>query len=164
MARHSSLRDTLARWIDELGYQPKREQAIPRWNTETERAIMDIVYIDNIGREISIDTAVIDGAEGGSRAPAKFALQRMEKKKHRRYAGAGLYPFVIDCRGKWGREALAWATIACSQLPQDEKAKMMRRLRVMVSVAVQQATAEQVLSASRLTEGVRRGAGRAPHT
>ena len=86
------------------------------------------------------------------------------KKKHRRYAGAGLYPFVIDCRGKWGREALAWATIACSQLPQDEKAKTMRRLRVMVSVAVQQATAEQVLSASRLAEGVRRGAGRAPHT
>ena len=80
MGRHSSLRDTLAKWIDELGYQPKREQAMPRWNTETERAIMDIVYIDNIGREISVDTAVIDGAEGGSRAPAKFALQRMEKR------------------------------------------------------------------------------------
>ncbi len=43
-------------------------------------AIMDIVYIDNIGREISIDTAVIDGAEGAPRAPTKFALPRMEKR------------------------------------------------------------------------------------
>jgi hypothetical protein len=162
--RHAALRDTVAKWVEELGYQPKREQAMPKWNKETERAILDVVYIDNSGREIAIDTAVVDGAEGGTRAPARFALQRMEKKKHVRYAGAGLYPFVIDCRGRWGREALAWATIACSQLPQEEKAKMMRRLRVMVSVTVQQATAEQVLSASRLAEGVRRGAGRAPHT
>ena len=80
MGRHSSLRDAVAKWIEELGYQPKREQAMPRWNTESERAIMDIVYIDSAGREMAIDTAVIDGAEGGPRAPTKFALPRMEKR------------------------------------------------------------------------------------
>jgi hypothetical protein len=80
VGRHSSLRDTVAKWIEELGYQPKREQAMPRWNTESERAIMDVVYIDSAGRAISIDTAVIDGAEGGPRSPTKFALPRMEKR------------------------------------------------------------------------------------
>ena len=32
---------------------------MPKWNTEAERAIMDVVCIDNAGREISIDTAVM---------------------------------------------------------------------------------------------------------
>ena len=80
IARHSTFRDTVAKWLEEIGYQPKREQAMPKWNTESERSIMDVVYIDNAGRGISIDTAVIDGAEGGPRSPTKFVLPRMEQK------------------------------------------------------------------------------------
>ena len=133
----------------------RREQDIPRWKKDDERAILDIVYTDENGRQVCVDVACIDGAEGGARNPAGFAIQRREKEKHRRYQGAGLYPVFIDARGRWGREALAWAALAANNLESEEKSEMIRKLRVMVSVTVQQHVAEQVLSAGKAAEGSR---------
>ena len=60
-----------------------------------------------------------------------------------------MYPFVIGCRGKWGREAAAWATLALKEQPQEERGELMRQLRVAVSVTLQTAVADQILCAAK---------------
>ena len=104
--RHDAVKHALAEWIDKISPSPvRKEQEIPEWNTERYgRAVLDIVMFDNTGQRKCIDVRVADGAE--TAGSTKFALSRAEKEKHRRYPSATMIPFVLDCRGKWGAEAL----------------------------------------------------------
>ena len=76
------------------------------------------------------------------------ATERREKQKHQRYPGAGLYPFVLDVQGRWGKEARALMMATVGNLPQDERTEAVKRCRRMVSVALQTRVAEQLLTAA----------------
>ena len=110
-------------------------------------AILDIVFIDRRGKQLSIDVAIVDGADG--RAPAKHAITRREREKHRRYPGSDMIPFVLDCRGRWGKEALDFVTYMCKDLPEDGLLLQVRKIRSLVSFALQKSVAEQIISAAR---------------
>ena len=60
-----------------------------------------------------------------------------------------MIPFVLDCRGRWGKEALDFVTYMCKDLPEDERLLQVRKVRSLVSFALQKSVAEQILSASR---------------
>ena len=149
MGRHHGLRDTVAGWIRTCGVKPHVEQEMPRWSTQEQAAIMDVVYSDKRGKEIAIDVAVVEGAEGGERTPAAFALQRRERAKHRRYPGVDMHPFVVDCRGRWGKEATAWVALFFKDFGKEEKGKLVRDLRARVSYSVMQGVAEQIISSAK---------------
>ena len=153
--RHTALLEAVRIWLEELGIRVNKEQRMPKWDEPGEKvAILDIVYFNKNLQHICVDVSVIDGAEGSKTTrpqgtKAKFAIPRREKEKHVRYPGDGLFPFVVDTRGRWGSEAKAWAAAAVRNLPQEERSRQIRKLRVSVSLAVQHAVAEQILSASR---------------
>ncbi len=54
-----------------------------------------------------MDVSVVGGAalQGTT---AHWSLAWREQQKQRRFPGNGLYPVVVDTRGRWGREANAW--------------------------------------------------------
>ena len=76
------------------------------------------------------------------------ATERREKQKHQRWPGAGLYPFVLDVRGRWGKEARAFMMATVGNLPKDERTEAVKRCRRMVPVALQTRVAEQLLTAA----------------
>jgi hypothetical protein len=146
--RHDNVKKELAKWLEKVGVPNKLEQEAPKWNTEDERAILDIAYHDKNGKDIYIDVSCVEGAEGGSRTPAAFAIQRRERAKHARYNGPDMYPFVLDCRGRWGREAINWANLVLKDSEAIAKAEHIRALRVAISTTLQRAVAEQILCAT----------------
>jgi hypothetical protein len=146
-ARHDDVKGSVAEWVDDLGLKTKKEQLMPKWNTEDAQAVLDIVFIDRRGKQLSIDVSIVDGADG--RAPAKHAITRREREKHRRYPGSDMIPFVLDCRGRWGKEALDFVTYMCKDLPEDERLLQVRKIRSLVSFALQKSVAEQIISAAR---------------
>lgn len=93
-----------------------------------------------------MDESCVGGAEGD----AVFARQRREKEKHRRDPGSKLHPFVVDCRGRWGRETTAWVALVLKGQPMEPRAALIRKLRVAVSVAVQAAVAAPLICAVRV--------------
>jgi len=152
--RHTALLEAVRLWLQDLGISVNKEQRMPKWDKPGKIAILDIAYFDRNLQQVCVDVSVIDGAEGSKTTrpqgtKAKFAIPRREKVKHVRYPGDGLFPFVVDTRGRWGSEAKAWAAAAVRHLPQEERSRQIRKLRVSVSLAVQHAVAEQILSASK---------------
>ena len=83
---------------------------------------------------------------------AQVRLERHERKKHTRYPGPRLIPFVLDVRGLWGKEAFAWAHAMVRRQPKAERAAALQDLRWRVSHALQLAVAEQCLRALRPTK------------
>ena len=149
VARHGAVRDTLAAWLrDDLGLSVHTEQEVPRWHTARERAVLDLVYAGPAANTVKMDVSVVDGAttHRGVRQ-AKWCLARRERTKHHRYPGPGLVPFVLDTRGRWGHEAMAWLRAVARTVPQDLRADAMARCRYKVSVALQRGVADQVWSA-----------------
>ena len=148
--RHDWVRDALAAWLQEQGKSARTEEEVSRWNKDGERAILDVVYQDQQWGSISIDVSVVDseGPAGGQRQ-AHLALARRESTKHGRYPGLGLYPVVLDTRGRWGVEAAAWAYSVVRHRPGPEKAEALARCRTMVSLALQRGVAEQIISSFR---------------
>ena len=67
--------------------------------------------------------------------------------KHLRYPGRGLYPFVLDVRGKWGREAHALVQAMVGSLPKEKRADAVRSCRRAIAVALQTGVANQIHSA-----------------
>ena len=81
---------------------------------------------------MSVVTTVTDGAGRG----VLRGIERRERMKHLRYPGRGLYPFVVDVRGKWGREAHALAQAMVGSLPKDKQADAVRSCRRAIAVAL----------------------------
>ena len=91
--------------------------------------------------------AVTDITAGVQNGQAwRHALARKERKKHTRYPGPELVPFVVDVRGRWGREAEAWMRRVAKRVPADHRGEAVRACRYEVSLALQAAVAEQLAS------------------
>ena len=142
--RHDNARDTLAKWMREVGIPVSTEQQVPTWNKPNERAVLDIAYYDAQGRERYLDLAVIAPHNGRSLPPA-VRLERHERTKHRRYPGPALVPIVIDVRGAWGPEARAWLKTIRPQLPVDDKPAAIATLQWRLAASIQSAVADAVL-------------------
>ena len=148
--RHNRIRDVLAEWLRSQGIGANTEQAVPDWHTDREQAILDVAYFDSRHGERFLDVAVL-AAHTHKGLAAQIQLERHERKKHTRYPGARLIPFVLDVRGRWGKEACAWARAMVRRLPKIDRAPTLQDLRWRVSHALQLAVAEQCLRALRPT-------------
>ena len=148
--RHNRIRDVLADWLRSQGIGANTEQAVPDWHTVREQAILDVAYFDSRHGERFLDVAVL-AAHTHKGLAAQIRLERHERKKHTRYPGARLIPFVLDVRGRWGKEACAWARAMVRRLPKIDRAPTLQDLRWRVSPALQLAVAEQCLRALRPT-------------
>ena len=102
MLRRNNIRGGVNGCLDGLGRGSRTEQRIPKWGKDDQEAILDVVYSDNSLGDVCVDVAVLDSAFPGASKSASKALQRREREKHRRYPGKGLFPFVLDTRGRWG--------------------------------------------------------------
>ena len=149
MRRHNAVRDALAAWLREMKLPALCEQAVPRWHREADQAILDIVYRDARVGEVCVDVSVVDSAHPTAPRTAPMALQRREANKHRRYPGPGLVPFVVDARGRWGREACAWVQSVTASLPDDARQAAVRQCRIRIGRVLQLAIADQLLEAVR---------------
>lgn len=74
-------------------------------------------------------------------------IERRERQKHLRYPGRWLYPFVVDVRGKWGREAHALVQAMAGSWPKDKRADAIITCRRRVAVALQTGIANQIHTA-----------------
>ena len=156
MGKHDELKYAVGGWAKDQGKRPLYEQEMPKWNKigETDargrpkRAILDVVYWHE-GRQTCVDVSLVDGSEVVGGGNPKYAIARREKKKHVRYPGPDLYPFVIDARGRWGKEALAWAAGMVRNLDAAEREQEIRRLRILVSNCVQTGVSEQIIAAGK---------------
>jgi hypothetical protein len=120
--RHNAVRDALGRWLEEGGFTVFYEQEVPRWNTPEERAILDVVYRTPEGHSMYVDVSCLEGAVVYGRIRnATHGIARREKRKHKRYPGPGLVPFVLDNRGRWGREAIQWLRSTLRGIPEEDK-------------------------------------------
>ena len=149
--RHNRIRDVLAEWLKSQGIGANTEQEVPEWDTPREQARLDVAYFDSRHGERFIDVAVL-AAHTHKGLAAQIRLERHERKKHTRYPGPRLIPFVLDIRGLWGKEACAWARAMVRRLPKADRAAALQDLRWRVSQALQLAVAEQCLRALRPTK------------
>ena len=154
MKRHNAVRDALGDWLTtRCGRTVTREQAIPHWarpgpGGEQEAAVLDLVYSDPSGRTVYVDVSVVDSSGDPRYDYAdRHAIQRRETSKHHRYPGAGLVAYVLDNRGAPGKEAEAYMRAACAHLDPLDRADALAEGRRRVSVALQQAVAEQIMTA-----------------
>jgi len=146
--RHHAVRDALKEWLESIGVKADTEQEIPEWNQPDARAVLDIVYRDGASGRVCMDVSITDGAELARRGrPWRHVLERRERRKHRRYPGPGLRPFVIDVGGRWGREALAWLRQVLRRVPKDERGEAARNCRAGVAAALQTQCAVQFCTA-----------------
>ena len=147
--RHNGVRDALGRWLEEIGKHPRIEQLVPKWNTADSLARLDVALTDERIGQVCVDVSVVASVRPGVGRAALKAIERRERSKHRRYPGAGLYPFVLDVRGRWGREAHAFVQTMTGSLPKAERAAAIRNCRRLISVALQNGIANQFHSAGR---------------
>ena len=80
--RHDGIRDALCGWLEGIGRRPHKEQEIPRWNTASERARIDIVLSDPKLREVCVDVSAVTTETQGVGRGALRGLERREKRKH----------------------------------------------------------------------------------
>ena len=117
---------------------------MPAWDTPRERAILDIAYNDAVAGRRYIDLAIIAGSTHVNVAP-DVRLARHEKYKHRRYPGPALIPFVVDVRGAWGAEALAWLKDIKPQLRVADKDAAIAALKYRLAAFIQSSVADAVI-------------------
>ena len=60
-----------------------------------------------------------------------------------------MYPFVVDVRGKWGKEAHALVQAMVGGLPKDKRADAIRSCRRRIAVALQTGIANQIHTAGK---------------
>ena len=128
MARHDAIRDAIQQWLRKHGVNALTEQHVPKWDTPTERAILDVTYVDPQEGLTCVDVSVV-ATSAEDAVGAGLLLARRERSKHIRYAREGLSPFVIDARGRWGVEAQSWARGVLRQKDARERGSAMAELR-----------------------------------
>ncbi len=146
--RHNDIRDALRDWLGTVNVSCMTEQEMPKWHRPEEKARLDVVYTDARLGEVCVDVSLVNAVtEGGAKRCLK-ALERREKSKHVRYPGAGLFAFVLDVRGRWGREAHAFVQSVVGTMDPLKRADAIKDCRRRVSRALHLATAEQLMSAA----------------
>ena len=159
--RHDRVRDWLAKWIsDVMGKDVLTEQFVPRWdrpgaNGEVRRARLDVAFDDAHARRVYLDVAVVDPATADQHelrqraARDGAAAAREEDNKRVRYPGPDLTPFVVEALGRFGDSADAFLR---AMVPKgDDRAQALRKARQSISVLIQLANAELILSAAATT-------------
>ena len=146
--RHNGVRDALLAWLHSIGKLERKEQEMPKWNTPQESARLDIVCTDARLGEVAVDVSLVNTVFPGANHRAGHAIERRERMKHGRYPGPGLFPFVLDIRGRWGREAHAFVQSMVGSLDKKDRATAMRDCRSAISRALQTLAAEQLLTAA----------------
>lgn len=152
--RHDELGEQISQWLHAGGIKSRTEQFIPEWDRvinqgtleeRIERARLGVVYTEKNGVQACMDVSlVVTGKEGAATNGNILAIR--EKKKHQRYVGAvgrTLIPFVVDTRGRWGTEALAWVKGKVKRLPPPEQKARVADLRWRIAKTLQEAVAEQ---------------------
>ena len=109
---------------------------------------MDVSYTDPDKGTCYLDVAVLAAAHQVG-VEASVRLERHERKKHTRYPGGTLVPFILDVHGRWGREAAAWARTLVSKYPEEERRDMLMELRWRISRTLQLQVGEQCLRSLR---------------
>jgi hypothetical protein len=145
--RHNAIRDTLRDWMNSQKRHTTIEQHVPKWDRTDDRAILDLAYTEPTGDQVYMDVSVVAAAIRNSDGDGK-PLARRERTKHSRYPGSGMVPFVVDVRGRWGKEAQAWLRGVLKNYGVTERATAVLECRHMVSQALQVAVAEQCLRSS----------------
>ena len=151
--RHNVVRDTLSEWVAEQGISTRTEQIMPKWSTSEEQARLDIVCTDLRRGETCVDISMTDSVLRGATKRVMRSAARREQQKHKWYPGRGMIPFVMDTRGRWGREAHAFVQTIAATLPHEQRAEAIRECRRRIAVALQTAVAEQIMSAAKRREG-----------
>ena len=126
------------------------------------RALLDVALTHPQHGQIFVDVSVVDAAFTNAPRDHWWALARRERAKHNRYPGNGLYPFVLDARGRWGREADAFVRTILNMIPQEQHSRAIQRCRSLVSRALQMAVADALLSASYAPGDANRGRAQRP--
>ena len=142
--RHDNARDIMGAWLTENGIASQLEQRVPAWDTATEHAILDVAYNDAVAGRRYVDLAVVAGSTHVDVAP-DVRVARHEKFKHKRYPGPALVPFVVDVRGAWGAEALAWLKDIKPQLQVPDKDAAVAVLKYRLAASIQSSVADAVI-------------------
>ena len=147
--RHNGIRDTLKAWMAKYNISALTEQVVAHWSSQEDGdAILDLVFTHPELGEIYIDVSVCDAAFPGAPRDNWWALERRERAKHGCYPGPGLYPFVLDTRGRWGREADALIRLILRAIPEEQRIPALLDCRLMVARSMQMAVAGQILTAA----------------
>ena len=147
-ARHDACRDAIWEWLCSLGKAADREQRVPKWDTREEEARLDVALLDPALGELFIDISLTDSVFPGASTRAIHGIARRERKKHKRYPGQGLVPFVLDVRGRWGKEAKNFVQAVVGTLPKESRVEALQHCRRLVAHALQSAVATQLLTAA----------------
>jgi hypothetical protein len=161
---HDSVRDWLARWLNQFTSAPTdTEVIVPAWydatkDTEKKRqARLDILLWDLKGRKTYVDIsfATADSVTPGKRRTranedGQAAAERVAAK-HARYPGdknpgASLVPFVIEAHGRLSPEAIAFLQAMVPPTNPDRDA-ILQKARYDLSVLTQGRLADLLLSA-----------------
>ena len=118
---------------------------MPKWSTSEEQERLDIVCTDPRRGKPCVDVSCTDSVFSGATKRVLRSAARRERQKHRRYPGRGMSPFVMDTRGRWGREAHAFVQTIAATLPHEQRAEAIRECRRWVAVPLQTAVAEQIM-------------------
>ena len=142
--RHHAVRGALARWLRSVGHHAVTEQVIDGWETADGQAVLDVVYRLGARGRTCLDVSLVDAANVARIGRNyKYVLRRREREKHLRYPHAGMVPFVLDNRGRWGGEAETWLRQVLSEVPEEERNDARCRLRATIAHALQSQIAEQ---------------------
>ena len=153
---HNSLRDALGGWVARVREVPVlRGQAVPAWGRPDDRAILDLAVPDRDGTMRYVDISVVDPTSRNDALQRRRASQAgsgirdRERRKHARYPGDALDAFVIGGCGRLGMEAQTFLRVQVQHLEPAERMAEMTSIRQTLSVVLQRAKAELMLSAVR---------------
>ncbi len=128
------------------GKDPNTEQEVPGWAIEDVNARLDIVFHDPTFGNVAVDVSVVNTDLPCRKALS--AIQRREKAKHKRYPFRGLFAFVVDVRGRWGKQARDLVQRVGAALPQDERVEASAQCRAIVSRVLQTSVANQIITSA----------------
>lgn len=62
VVRHNAVRDVVASWLRDCGFKASIQPCVPHWDTEQERARLDVGYVDQRGDLVHLDVSLIAAA------------------------------------------------------------------------------------------------------
>ena len=163
MARHDALRDFTASFHPKVtGYVANTEQRVTAWNRVNprthllEEARLDVAIRDAVsGRTIFVDASVTcahSGYEPRQRARAGkdgVAAADAVRQKRQRYppSGGELVPLVFEAGGRPAEETVTFVRSWAGDLPDADRARLIRYAWQQYSCILQSGNAEMLLSA-----------------
>lgn len=69
VVRHDAVRDAVAKWLRDRGYQAYTEQHVPRWDIDAERACLDVSCTDQRGDLVHLDVTLVVTANATADGP-----------------------------------------------------------------------------------------------